>query len=78
MSAVYDSEEYIELNNQLETLINEETIIHKKISMIMDKMQLLVLQYEKEKDNTETNIEQKEIKDEKKPRRRTTKKKESK
>ena len=50
MSTVYESEEYIELTKQLETLISEETIIHKKINVLMDKMQSLVSQYEKEKD----------------------------
>ena len=49
MSTVYESEEYIELTKQLETLISEETIIHKKINVLMDKMQSLVSQYEKEK-----------------------------
>lgn len=78
MSTVYESEEYIELTKQLETLISEETIIHKKINVLMDKMQSLVSQYEKEKDNTEIIIEQKETTEEKKPRRRTTRKKESK
>ena len=42
MSTVYESEEYIELTKQLETLIGEETIIHKKINALMDKMQSLV------------------------------------
>ena len=48
MSTIYESEEYIELTKQLETLISEETIIHKKINVLMDKMQSLVSQYEKE------------------------------
>ena len=60
MSTVYESEEYIELTKQLETLISEETIIHKKINVLMDKMQSLVSQYEKEKDTVDTIIEQKE------------------
>lgn len=77
MSSVYESEEYIELTKQLETLISEETIIHKKINALMDKMQSLVSQYEKEKDCKDVIIEQKEIKEEKKPRRRTTRKKET-
>lgn len=75
MSTVYESEEYIELTKQLETLISEETIIHKKINVLMDKMQSLVSQYEK--DTVDTIIEQKETTEEKKPRRRTTRKKET-
>ena len=77
MSTIYESEEYIELTKQLETLISEETIIHKKINVLMDKMQSLVSQYEKEKDTVDTIIEQKETTEEKKPRRRTTRKKET-
>lgn len=77
MSTVYESEEYIELTKQLETLISEETTIHKKINVLMDKMQSLVSQYEKEKDTVDTNTEQKETTEEKKPRRRTTRKKET-
>ena len=60
MSTVYESEEYIELTKQLETLISEETIIHKKINVLMDKMQSLVSQYEKEKDTVD-NIHDKTV-----------------
>lgn len=77
MSSVYDTEEYKEMTKQLELLIEEESTIHKKISSLMDKMQSLVSQYDKDKDIIDISIESKETTVEKKPRRRTTRKKDT-